>query len=94
LVCCWVTVSDDGIIWERDQNCGTKLGGPILKPRTREDIWDNVLVGTHVLAMEDGSFRMYYLGVGKIKGDNTSQQGLELAVSDGENYRSWRRSNE
>jgi hypothetical protein len=51
-------------------------------------------VGTHVLAMEDGSFRMYYLGVGKIKGDNTSQQGLELAVSDGENYRSWRRFNE
>jgi hypothetical protein len=52
-------------------------------------------VGTpYVLAMEDGSFRMYYLGVGKIEGDNTSQQGLELAVSDGENYRSWRRFNE
>jgi hypothetical protein len=30
-------------------------------------------VGTpYVLAMEAGSFRMYYLGVGKIEGDNTS----------------------
>jgi hypothetical protein len=25
------------------------------------------------LAMEDGSFRMYYLGVGKFEGDNTPQ---------------------
>lgn len=90
-----LAVSDDGIIWERDQNCGPEPGGPILRARTGEDFWDNVLVGTpYVLAMEDGSFRMYYLGVGKFEGDKTSQRGIGLAISDGENYRSWRRFNE
>jgi hypothetical protein len=39
-----------------------------------EDFWDNVLVGTpYVLAMEDGNFKMCYLGVGKIEGDSTFQ---------------------
>ncbi|CAM6073278.1 unnamed protein product [Sphagnum tenellum] len=90
-----LAVSDDGIIWERDQNCGPEPGGPILRAQTGEDFWDNVLVGTpYVLAMEDGSFRMYYLGVGKFEGDKTSQRGIGLAISDGENYRSWRRFNE
>jgi predicted GH43/DUF377 family glycosyl hydrolase len=90
-----LAVSDDGIIWEKDQNCGPEPGGPILKARTGEDFWDNVLVGTpYVLAMEDGSFRMYYFGVGKFEGDKTSQRGIGLAISDGENYRSWRRFNE
>ncbi len=43
---------------------------------TAEDFWDNVSVGTpYVLAMEDGSFRMYYLGVVKFEGDNTPQWG-------------------
>jgi len=41
------------------------LEDPILKPQTREDFWDNVLVRTpYVLAMESGSFKIYYLGVG------------------------------
>jgi hypothetical protein len=44
--------------------------------------------------MEGGSFRMYYLGVGKINGDSTFQQGFRLAVSDGENYPSLRRFHE
>lgn len=90
-----LATSDDGLVWRKDTDVGPEPGGPILKARTGENVWDNVIVGTpYVLAMDDGSFRMYYLGVGKLDGDDASKQGIGLAVSDGPNFRSWRRFNE
>ncbi|KAG0560214.1 hypothetical protein KC19_10G162800 [Ceratodon purpureus] len=90
-----LATSDDGLVWEKDTGVGPEPGGPILKARVGENVWDNVIVGTpYVLAMDDGSFRMYYLGVGKLEGDEASKQGIGLAVSDGPNYRSWKRFNE
>ncbi|KAH9300391.1 hypothetical protein KI387_011974 [Taxus chinensis] len=83
-----LALSNDGVTWKKEP------GGPVLTARTGEDVWDNVIVGTpYVLEMPDGSFRMYYLGVGKLKtnGQETTQQGIGLAVSDGTNFRSWRR---
>uniref|UniRef100_A0A7I4AGY0 Glycosyl hydrolase family 32 N-terminal domain-containing protein n=1 Tax=Physcomitrium patens TaxID=3218 RepID=A0A7I4AGY0_PHYPA len=86
---------DDGLVWEKDFQVGPEPGGPILKARVGENVWDNVIVGTpYVVALSDGSFRLYYLGVGKMVGDEASKQGIGLAVSDGPNYRSWRRFNE
>lgn len=90
-----LATSDDGLKWKKDTEAGPEPGGPILKARVGENVWDNIIVGSpYALTMNDGSFRMYYLGVGKLEGDETSKQGIGLAVSDGENYRSWRRFSE
>ncbi|GLJ29724.1 hypothetical protein SUGI_0586520 [Cryptomeria japonica] len=89
-----LALSSDGVTWRKDVECGREPGGPILTARTGEDVWDNVIVGTpYVLPMPDGNFRMYYLGVGKVEanGEVTTQQGMGLAVSDGANFRLWKR---
>lgn len=87
-----LAVSEDGLVWEKDTRAGPEPGGPILKARIGENYWDNMIVGTpYAVAMTDGSFRMYYLGVGKLDGDEASKQGVGLAISDGANYRSWKR---
>lgn len=90
-----LATSDDGLVWQKDTEAGPEPGGPILKARVGENVWDNVIVGTpYVVAMDDGSFRLYYLGVGKLEGEDASKQGIGLAVSDGPNFRSWKRCNE
>ncbi|KAJ7569439.1 hypothetical protein O6H91_01G078000 [Diphasiastrum complanatum] len=86
-----LAVSDDGIAWRKDEEFGSEPGGPILRARKGEDVWDNVIVATpYVLPMQDGSFRMYYLGVGRRPGEET-KQGIGLAVSKGSDFRTWTR---
>ena len=48
------------------------------------------LVHPYLVPMPDGSFRMYYLGVGALDGES-SQYGIGLAVSDGKDFRKWKR---
>lgn len=87
-----LAVSDDGMVWTKDIECGPEPGGPILKARKGEEVWDNVVVGTpYVIIMPDNTLRMYYLGVGKGEGDATTQQGIGVAVSEGMDFRSWKR---
>lgn len=87
-----LAVSDDGMSWTKDNECGPEPGGPILKARKGEQVWDNVVVGTpYVIVLPDGTLRMYYLGVGKKEGDTSSQQGIGVAASNGVDFRSWRR---
>lgn len=82
-----MAISEDGLTWQKDEYVGREQGGPILTARKGEDVWDNLIVGTpYMLQMPDGSFRMYYLGVGKREGEEMSQQGIGLAVSDGPNF--------
>ncbi|KAH7285688.1 hypothetical protein KP509_33G041100 [Ceratopteris richardii] len=87
-----LATSDDGLSWVKDLECGPEPGGPVLKARKGEDVWDNVVVGTpYVIVLPDGSLRMYYLGVGKKEGDMATQQGIGLATSIGTDFRTWRR---
>lgn len=47
-----------------------EFGGFILKVCVGENVWDNVIVGIlYVVVLSDGSFCLYYLGVGKMVGD-------------------------
>lgn len=90
--CIGLATSADGLNWKKDTECGPEPGGPILKARRGGQFWDNFVVGTpYVIAMPDGSFRLYYLGVGKKEGEETMQQGIGLALSEGSNFRSWKR---
>lgn len=87
-----LAISDDGLTWKKDEYVGKEPGGPVLTARKGENVWDNLIVGTpYVLQRPDGSFGMYYLGLGKREGEEMSQQGIGLAVSDGPNFRLWRR---
>ncbi|XP_024545064.1 uncharacterized protein LOC112351408 [Selaginella moellendorffii] len=86
-----LATSEDGLVWRRDEQCGDEPGGPILRARRGEEVWDNWIVATpYVVKMEDGSLRMYYLGVGKKEGEEQQQQGIGLALSDGD-FRTWKR---
>ncbi|GIW06693.1 MAG: hypothetical protein KatS3mg060_1498 [Dehalococcoidia bacterium] len=44
-----------------------------------------------MVPMDDGSFRLYYVGGPERQAGNDYQQGIGLALSDGPNYRRWRR---
>eukprot|EP00850_Spirogloea_muscicola_P010578 SM000062S19964 [mRNA] locus=s62:578413:588150:- [translate_table: standard] len=83
-----LATSADGVEWHKDELVGPEPGGPILTARTDEDVWDNIIVGTpYVVAMPDGSFRMYYLGSGKLAGQEAPRQGIGLAISHGSDFR-------
>eukprot|EP00850_Spirogloea_muscicola_P000707 SM000002S05787 [mRNA] locus=s2:2178989:2180888:- [translate_table: standard] len=70
--------------WHRD------VGGPVFGPRRGMAAWDSETVESPcVVAMADGSFRMYYYGEGTVGG--RFQQGIGLAVSAGPDFRQWRR---
>lgn len=87
-----LATSEDGLHWKKDTECGPEPGGPLLKPRRGEHFWDNFVVGTpYVIAMPDGTFRMYYIGVGKTEGETTLMQGLGVALSHGSDFRTWKR---
>ncbi|CAI5995922.1 unnamed protein product [Closterium sp. NIES-65] len=86
------TSDDDGLTWHKAIGAGPEPGGPVLKARRGEDPWDNILVGApYVVARPDGSLWMYYVGVGKMQGDETPRQGIGLAVSCGSDYSRWER---
>lgn len=91
-----LAVSRDGIHWERDAN-GAEPGGPYFRHAPKgSGRWDARAVGTPwVVPMDDGSFRLYYVGVNEGGHDElSSRHQIGLAVSDGANYRRWFRYDE
>ena len=84
--------SNDGIVWTRDDQCGPEPGGPILKPRKGEYVWDNYVVGTpYVVVMPDHSLRMYYLGLSKNEDNVIGDTGIGIADSNGSDFWTWSR---
>ncbi|KAH9540014.1 hypothetical protein CY35_15G086200 [Sphagnum magellanicum] len=79
--------SRDGIQWKKDTVLGTEPGGPIFRARIgEEEAWDNGTVAApHVVQLDDGSFRLYYVGSNALK----TQSAIGVALSDGTNFRSW-----
>ncbi|MBV9389446.1 MAG: hypothetical protein JOZ78_23740 [Chroococcidiopsidaceae cyanobacterium CP_BM_ER_R8_30] len=87
-----LAVSDDGIHWQKQQ--GQQAGGAIFSHAQKgSGRWDARAVGTPcVVAMEDGSFRMYYIGANEGGHDElSSQHQIGLAVSAGTDFRQWHR---
>jgi predicted GH43/DUF377 family glycosyl hydrolase len=87
-----VAISDDGIHWKKDE--GDRPGVPVFSHAQKgSGHWDARAVGTPcVVPMEDGSFRMYYIGANEGGHDElSSQHQIGLAVSDGPNFRKWHR---
>lgn len=84
--CIGVATSPDGFTW-------TKEGSVFCHAPKGSGRWDARAVGTpNVVPMEDGSFRMYYIGANEGGHDELStQHQIGLAVSDGTNFRRWRR---
>ncbi len=78
--------SRDGLHWEKDP------AGMVFGPTRGTGRWDSRAVGCPCLVpMEDGSWRMYYMGAAEGGVDElTSRHQLGLAVSDGSLYH-WRR---
>lgn len=90
--CIGVAISDDGIHWKKDE--GEQPGGPVFcHAEQGSGRWDARAVGTPcVVPMDDGSFRMYYIGANEGGHDELStQHQIGLAVSDGSNFRKWYR---
>jgi hypothetical protein len=84
-----LAVSDDGIKWCRDES-----GKPVFSHApSGSGRWDAKSVGTpYIVPMPDGSYRMYYIGVNEGGHDAlSSQQQIGMAVSDGPDFRKWRR---
>ncbi|MGH7999170.1 MAG: glycosyl hydrolase [Brasilonema sp.] len=87
-----VAISDDGIHWKKDE--GEQSGDPVFRHAQKgSGYWDARAVGTPcVVPMDDGSFRMYYIGANEGGYDElSSQHQIGLAVSDGSNFRKWYR---
>ncbi|MFL5281129.1 MAG: hypothetical protein ACJ8AW_09025 [Rhodopila sp.] len=87
--------SDDGIHWEKVS--GSQPDGSIFTHAPKgSGRWDARAVGTPcVVPMADGSFRLYYIGANEGGHDELStQHQIGLAVSDGPDFRRWRRWNE
>lgn len=90
--CIGLATSEDGINWKKDE--GEQPGGPVFCHAPQgSGRWDAGAVGTPcVVPMEDGSFRLYYVGVNQSGHDELSKMHqIGLAVSDGPNFRKWRR---
>jgi predicted GH43/DUF377 family glycosyl hydrolase len=85
--CIGVATSPDGFSWTKDAEpvfCHAPKGS---------GRWDARAVGTPcVVPLPDGSFRMYYIGANEGGHDELStQHQIGMAVSDGPNFRRWRR---
>jgi len=88
-----LAVSDDGINWRRDE-AGEQPGGPVFNHSPKgSGRWDTRAAGTPwVVPMPDGSYRLYYVGCPEMGHDELSgMQLIGMAVSDGPNFRKWRR---
>ncbi|EDX74103.1 Glycosyl hydrolases family 32 [Coleofasciculus chthonoplastes PCC 7420] len=87
-----LAISEDGITWEKQK--GYKAGGAVFSHAPKgSGRWDARAVGTPwVVSMEDGSFRMYYIGANEGGHDElSSQHQIGLAVSQGKNFDQWQR---
>jgi beta-xylosidase len=88
-----LALSDDGLNWRRDSVDG-KPAGPVFNHAPKGlGRWDGRAIGAPcVLPMPDGSYRMYYIGANEAGPEESySTYQIGMAVSDGPNYRSWRR---
>jgi hypothetical protein len=88
-----LAISEDGLHWEKDRE-GPEPGGPVFRHAPKgSGRWDARAVGTPcVVPLEDGSFRLYYIGANEGGHDElSSRHQIGLALSDGPNYRRWRR---
>jgi len=79
----------DGLNW-------TRLNGPYrgtFLDLGGQDDWDAQATGTpHIVPMPDGSYRMYYIGGQEGGGGELGTKAqIGMAVSDGPNFRKWRR---
>jgi len=94
--CIGLALSEDGFKWYKEQ--------PIFYPSPKgSGLWDGGSVGTPtVVMMPDGSYRMYYVGLGEGPDPELSAQHKEggelvlrhqigVAISDGPNFRKWHR---
>jgi hypothetical protein len=91
--CIGLAVSDDGLTWHKDES-GEVPGGPVFSHAPKgSGRWDARAVGApFVVPLPDGSYRMYYIGANEGGHDELStQHQIGMAVSDGPNYRKWRR---
>lgn len=91
--CIGLALSDDGINWRKDEE-GEQPGGPVLCHAPKgSGRWDAQAVGTpYVVPMPDGSYRMYYIGANEGGYDELStQHQIGMAVSEGKDFRKWRR---
>ena len=87
-----VATSEDGIHWIKYE--GEEPGGPVFRhAQPGSGRWDARAVGTPcVVPLDDGSFRMYYIGANEGGYDElSSQHQIGLAVSDGSNFCKWHR---
>ncbi|MDB9375933.1 glycosyl hydrolase [Nodularia sphaerocarpa] len=83
-----LAISEDGIHWQKDTDV------PIFSHAEKgSGYWDARAIGTPcVVPMDDGSFRMYYIGANEGGHDElSSQHQIGLAVSAGTNFRQWHR---
>lgn len=84
-----LAISGDGVHWEKDVAQGGEPGGPVFTARLGEDAWDNAVVAApHVVCLDDGSFRLYYVGNDSTKKSNA----IGMAVSHGSDFKSWKRN--
>ena len=83
-----LALSDDGIRWRRDGD-----GEPVFShARKGSGLWDAQAVGTPcVVPMQDGSFRMYYVGANEGGDQLSTRFQIGLAVSEGSDFRRWHR---
>ena len=91
--CIGLALSDDGIKWRRDE-AGEQPGGPLFCHAPKgSGRWDARAIGTPcVVPMSNGSYRMYYVGSNESEGKQVPRQyRIGMAVSDGSNFRKWRR---
>lgn len=91
--CIGLAISDDGIHWSKDAESAAP-GGPIFCHAPKgSGRWDARAVGTPcVVKLGDGSFRLYYVGANEGGHDElSSRHQIGLALSDGADYRCWRR---
>jgi predicted GH43/DUF377 family glycosyl hydrolase len=87
-----LATSPDGLAWKTEPE-------PVFQHAVRgSGAWDAQAVGTPwVVPLPDGSFRMYYVGMnetGPTAGELDVQAYIGVALSDGPNFRKWRRYGE
>jgi hypothetical protein len=91
--CIGLAVSDDGIHWKKDDQ-GDEPGGPVFRHAPKgSGRFDAQAVGTPwVVPLADGSFRMYYVGCPEAGHDElTGMHFIGMAVSEGTDFRKWKR---
>ncbi|MBK6599748.1 MAG: glycosyl hydrolase [Proteobacteria bacterium] len=91
-----LAVSDDGLSWRRQP--GHEPNGSVFSHAPRgSGRWDAFAIGTpSLVAMDDGSWRMYYIGSNEVANHGPAdemalQHRIGLAVSTGTDLTRWRR---